>query len=104
MKVKELLKDENCWTQYKNSRDKYGEGVDPDSNDACCWCLAGAMIKVYGEAMATSKEFSRLTDTAQTLFSIRGLSWDDNYSFVRFNDNPNTTFEDVKKVVELADI
>ena len=47
MTVVELLADESKWCQGAQARDKNGEAVDPNSPDACCWCLIGSVKRCY---------------------------------------------------------
>ena len=48
MKVRELLSDETKWTQGTNARDSEGKGVAASSEEACSWCLIGAIFRCYG--------------------------------------------------------
>lgn len=43
MKLSQLLDKPEKWTKGASARDKSGEVVSPDSPNAICWCLAGAM-------------------------------------------------------------
>lgn len=38
---------EQGWTQYVVARDKNGLHVDAHSDNAVCWCIYGAVHKVY---------------------------------------------------------
>ena len=46
--VAELLADPVRWTTSKMARNAMGTSVLINAADACCWCLLGAIAKVYG--------------------------------------------------------
>jgi len=49
--VRELISDPKRWTQNAYARkgqDKFSMSVHPESKDATCWCMTGAIIKVCG--------------------------------------------------------
>lgn len=87
MKIKELLSDETKWCKNDAAKDKNGNAVIPTSNDACKWCLVGAIDKCY-------------TDSTEDI-------WFKIYMYLHtsigdFNDSHN--FEDIKNLVEELDI
>lgn len=94
MKIKELLNDESKWVQGWYSVDKDGAVVPPNVPEACCWCLEGATMRCYG------------TDEPDiTHNKIRPhLPKEYEGNVVRFNDDAKTTFEDIRKVIEKADV
>lgn len=47
MKAYELLSQPGAWTQRTMARDKYGEGTAIFSSNAVCWCVMGAIKKIY---------------------------------------------------------
>lgn len=96
MKVKELYTDDSKWTQRTFVRDSYGNALtsvhDPN---ASCFCLSGALIKCY----PINKELCFAQD--RLLEAVRKFKF---RSIVAFNDNPLTTFEQVRALVEALDI
>jgi hypothetical protein len=44
--VYELIEDKQHWTTGALARDKDGNWVPPESEQAVCWCVAGAAYKV----------------------------------------------------------
>lgn len=45
--VEELLSDKTKWTQHYLAKDSKGEPTDPQGPNAVCWCLGGAIAKLY---------------------------------------------------------
>jgi hypothetical protein len=48
--VDSLIRSENEWCQRTAATDADGRRVDPDSRQAVCWCLSGAIRRVCGSA------------------------------------------------------
>lgn len=94
MKIKELLTDETKWTKGSFAKDKYCTAVFATSSNAICWCLSGAMIKCYSgdEYISVSKLVSN---------RLRRLSFGD---IIKFNDDSEITFENVRNLIEGLDI
>lgn len=99
MTVLELLNDPSKWTQGVFSRDAAGKGLCWGHSDACCWCLSGAVIKCYPTDPETENVFKQLSDAAMQLYPLQAM-----HGLVSFNDHPSTTFEHIRKVVELANV
>jgi len=51
MKIYELLNKPKKWTQGTNARNISGDRVDANSKTAICWCINGAMLKCYQNAV-----------------------------------------------------
>lgn len=92
MKVKELLSDETKWIKGDYARDKSGKTAFPNSLDAACWCLHGAIIHCYYQSIKYSS-VERLVRKELQLASIH-----------KWNDDPKRTFQDVRKLVEKLNI
>lgn len=97
MKPSELLSDPSKWTQGAASRDKNGNKILLNhifSPDAQCYCLLGALevCKVLSEAR--KKLYLRIG----TMFPRSGGH------FISFNDDLQTTYEDVIYVLEACDL
>lgn len=45
--VANLLSHPERWTKKCSARNQNGTSVLPDSEDACSWCLSGAIYKCY---------------------------------------------------------
>ncbi len=88
MKVQELLTEDN-WVKGSNARDKNNNSVHPTSDEACKWCLFGAIIRCY---IATSEILERIGDKIEE------------NSVTIWNDDPQRTFEDVEALIKELDI
>ena len=73
MKPSELLRHKD-WCQNFAATDKYGNIVGWASEDACAFCVAGAIYRCYGDA-----EYSdNVTKTLRTFLGVRYVSeWND---------------------------
>jgi hypothetical protein len=98
MKIRELLTDKSKWIKGAYAKDKYGDSINESDQDACQWCLDGAGYCCYGIGV-WQKEVRPKVCTA-----IEKLNQQKDAVVVNWNDDPNTTFEDVKKLVEELDI
>ena len=95
MKIKELFSDRSKWIQHDMSVDYRRRFTAPNSNDACCWCLVGAIIKCYPED---------LIQQGRVMERIRLKIGNDYGPIYKWNDAIGRTFEDVKQLVEELDI
>lgn len=93
MKIRELLTDKSKWTKGYDAQDISGERTSPMSEEAVCWCLAGALHRCY------------LPEQRQEIQDKIGLNISILFaSIVGWNDMPDRTFEEVKALVEELDI
>jgi hypothetical protein len=95
MKVSELLSSEEKWTKEALARNADGMEVHELDDDACSWCLIGAIHHCYPRETDRNYALFKLKKSIYKLFGYSGV--------LGFNDN-NATFEDVRKVVEDAAI
>ena len=87
MKLSELFKTKDQWTQHEYAKTKEGGPIDPNHEKAVCWCLIGGIMKCFGEgAGCVISEFKRLAFR-------RGF-----LNIVHFNDS--SSFEEIKAVIE----
>jgi hypothetical protein len=100
MKVKDILSDESMWTQGAAARERWGEPCPPSSPMAAKYCILGAIYRAY------SKPEDRIAAANRVKDAINNLGWRCNHpiNIGNWNDYPSRTFEDVKKVLERADI
>lgn len=92
MKIKELFSSPEKWTKKDYALDANGVFVPPRDKSAVSWCLYGAVCKCYypdrlGMISVIEKIKQRLDKS--------GAVW---------NDAPERTFEDVKRLAEALDI
>lgn len=95
MKVRELLTDESKWTQKACARDAIGKvltAIDRRSiGAAACWCTLGAMEVCY-------TKFTDWDSVRDRIVKSVGMS------VSTWNDAPERTFADVRKLIEELDI
>jgi hypothetical protein len=71
--------------------------VCPESPDANCWCLHGAIIKCYG------RQNDEASEARTKLYKAIEETYGRN-SIAMFNDDKRTTFEDIQKIIKEANI
>lgn len=98
MKMKEFYTHESKWTTQYLARDKrtkkrasMSKAMSCPENH--CFCLLGALELCYNPYTHIDKHNT-----------IRNKLFDEVGDIARFNDSPNTTFEDIKNLVEKLDI
>lgn len=86
-----LLSDENRWTRGKYARNKEGVGVPPESEEAVCWCLTGAIERIGQTPNERTQLFIQLS---VPLTGITNLQY--------FNDNctHQELLQLIKEVIE----
>ncbi len=101
MKVRDLLTDESKWVRGIYALDERGNGLKSTDPRAVCWCLLGAINKCYGHDLVAQ-------DMVQHLVLERiqpGISDPSGRTSISgFNDSRNTTFAEIRKLVEELDI
>lgn len=98
-KVKDLLSTASRWRKSALATDTYGRSVDVNSPEACQFCLSGAVDRVYaGYSWGRTNAINKLQD------AIRKYSLNTNSSIVSFNDSSSTSFTDLRRVLEFADV
>lgn len=90
MKVKELFTDESRWIQHYVAKDVYGRPCSVTGN-AASFCLLGAVSRCY-----VNDDWRRVMDKIKLHIMVESITvW---------NDSPERTFEEVKKLVNELDI
>ena len=87
VKAKALV--EKGWTQEVSARDDYGYHVEPTDSNACYWCATGALQAVLPRNVLFSDYCDLLTREAPC-------------DIILFNDDADTTKEDILKVYDEA--
>ena len=99
MKVKELLSDESKWTKGVLARNVNGYICSPTSSEAKCFCLLGAIDHCYADNKVAIDH--SITKLKKAIYShVRPMV---SMTISTFNDY-HASFEDIKKVLEIADI
>ena len=96
----EVLIDEDHWTQGHYAVDEHGFDTDPNDDQACAFCLHGAMLRVIADHEFDDAYYGRMVTELEVAldhqFGSHGTL------IVDFNDDSDTTFDDVVTVVRLA--
>lgn len=98
MKIKELLVTEDKWAKVGFAYDKEGKMVSSTAPEAVKWCLLGAATICYGDDHQHFEEVVRLIVEYVEGQSVRYVN------VGGWNDTPERTFADVRKLVEELDI
>ena len=92
MKAYELLATPDKWTQGPMARNAAGESVPDLAEDACSWCMFGALVKCYGHSGIAFCEACR------RVHEIIGCK------IISFNETPGRTHAEVLDVLKRADV
>jgi hypothetical protein len=96
MKIKELYSGPEKWTKGVLARNAEGKQVDIKHPTAECFCIIGALKKCYASNIDDMQFQFAVAKIITELGPIDSLaSW---------NDAPERTFEEVKALVERADV
>ena len=96
--VKNFLKDPARWHKGLNyARNSTGISISAHSDDACSWCLGGALIKIIRPQRIYNEAWNHLTSLL-IKEGPHGFYWDP----VMFNDDPETTHRDVIRFLDRA--
>ena len=90
MKIKDLLKTKQDWTQGTLARDKDGNAHFSETNSTS-WCLGGAIERCYPNRKIRNKVHLDVVG----IIKMEIADW---------NDDPKRTFADVRKLIEEMDI
>ena len=90
MKIKELLSDSSKWCKDVLAKDKNGQPIDYANENACKWCLGGAIALCY-----TGKRYVKICKIVESQIPGTIPEW---------NDEEGRCFEDVKRLVEELNI
>lgn len=100
--ARDLLADENGWTQHTFARNSNREAVSVYDENACSFCLAGAIqravYKISGSMDNSSRPEFHYCEIINNIY-------DDvldvvNYGITSWNDNESTSSEDVLKLMD----
>jgi len=97
METSHLLQQKG-WNKFSMARDPRGEGVSPDSKNASCYCLSGALVKAWRTIDPQNEDF--YFKYFETKFSddLRE-SYGYDHTFTRWNDEVATCREDVVTLI-----
>jgi len=86
--ARNLISDPKRWTKETSARGCYGLTIHPLEKRATCWCSFGAIERV-------------VSDNNQRL--VHDICWLTKYigmSYIKYNDLPETTHEDIMKMFD----
>jgi hypothetical protein len=98
VKVVEFLNEESKWIKYHSAVNKDGVSVQEHDENACRWCLSGAIIKCYG--YCTKEEIDVTTKINGIIDRKTGFR----ITIADFNDLPKTTFVQIKEILQEANV
>jgi hypothetical protein len=102
MKLKELLDKPEKWTKGVCARDSNGLPIKSGDKNAVCWCLSGATHQCYPES--PFEIYKKVLDAA---VELRYWTFTDVWigaAIINLNDREGITFEDIKAILEHADV
>lgn len=85
------------WTQGEMAKDEKGMPCSTDDENACCFCLAGAIDLIYGVSGKCEEADNRVTATLQNKYNYYR-------HFVTWNDMPKRTVEEVIQLAKEAGV
>ena len=97
MRVTELLDRPEKWTKGEFARDKDGGATLFNSSAATCWCLLAALDYCYEDDMQGWRE--AIKHLVAALVDLH-----DTAEIVRWQDRPETTWEQVRVLLERANV
>lgn len=111
MKVKELLSSKDKWIKRNFALDEKGNHTYCENKEAAKFCLFGALMHCYRNILDRKLVGDKLDLAIRTYtkgkYCKAGQSMLTNKKYkgvFSFNDKKTTTFKDIKKVLEIADI
>jgi hypothetical protein len=100
MKAHEILSDESKWGKGANAVNAHGETVSPLDPTACKLCVGGALLRKHGyhtpHVALTDPRFR--ADRNKIINALCGAP------ITGWNDNSQTTYADVIKLLKELDI
>ena len=108
--VLELLSVESRWTKGAYAKNNNSAPVPIYDTSAVCYCLLGAINRIYGDSQlylwALSGEEEKAINQLSNAIGNFPNNPDSSKSshITKFNDNDGTTHEDVIRVLEKAEI
>lgn len=96
MKLLELLTDESKWAKHSYAVDACGVPVDVLDPRATKWCLIGGVTRCYSETSEGEKAELKIQRVLEQHYGTRHI--------VAWQDDPATTFEMVRQLLEEANV
>lgn len=97
IQMRELLKEKENWTQRAAARDINGFSCYPEEKEAFSFCLVGAAEKVISILSEKPRTETRIKINEILRKFIPTKEYN---SITKFNDDKNTTHEDIIKLLD----
>ena len=97
METSQLLQQKG-WNKFSMARDPNGEGVGPNSKDASCYCLSGALVKAWRTLDAQNEDFYFRYFEQKFAEDLRE-SYGYDHTFTRWNDEVATSRDHVVTLI-----
>lgn len=82
-----LIKNEACWTQGSQARDRLGREIDPCEPQAVRWCAIGAVRAVAGKDSDIKASIALLSAATPNKEECYPMTWDNDLEIVEeYND------------------
>jgi hypothetical protein len=97
METSQLLQQKG-WNKFSMARDPRGGGVGPNSKDASCYCLSGALVKAWRTIDPQNEDFyfkyfeKKFADDLRETYGY-------DHTFTRWNDEVATCRENVVTLI-----
>jgi hypothetical protein len=78
-KARDLISDPAKWTQGNLASDVYGDEIDPQSDDAICFCAIGAIERFTGTTENTEADLC-LSVTCEKLSGLPVFAFNDSHT------------------------
>lgn len=88
----------NGWNKFSMARDLNGKRCGPDSNEASCFCLSGALVKAW-RVLDPSREIFYFKFFEEKFSEVLRAQYNYNYTYTRWNDRVATSKEDVVSLI-----
>ena len=98
LRLRELLVEEDRWTQYAEARNNDGYPVRHYSKFACSWCLTGAVARIANEHPEVKNGYHRLLSALNHELRITGHIPD----IQEWNDTEDRTYGEVIALLDRA--
>jgi hypothetical protein len=99
MKAKDKLTCLADWTQGAAARDRFGLPCSPESKRAVSYCILGVLMRVY-----EADEWESAVGRVMKAIWARGWKRKSLLDIAAWNNHPSRTFEEVRQVIEKADV
>ena len=101
-KVREHLSDEKHWTKYDDARTAEGDCCLPNDPLARSWCLYGACTLQASNWIERAGAMDEISSSIQRLYPDLMKDQPEDDLIAIFNDLPDTTIEDIHRVLDDA--